>query len=146
MQEMLEKLKRELEIRNFSGKTIKSYVYATENFLNYTKNKSLNEDSLKDYLQVLIKKQNPSTVSSNISAIEFFFEKVLNNRIKLPHPKRNKSIPVVLTQGEIKALINVTSNIKHRLIIRLLYGCGLRVSELVNLRKEDINFNENLIH
>ena len=142
---MLEKLKRELEIRNFSGKTIKSYVYATENFLNYTKNKSLNEDSLKDYLQVLIKKQNPSTVSSNISAIEFFFEKVLNNRIKLPHPKRNKTLPEILTKDEIKKLIDVTNNIKHKLIIKLLYGCGLRVSGLINLRKEDFNFNESLL-
>src|SRR3989344_9185407 len=106
MQEMLEKLKRELEIRNFSGKTIKSYVYATENFLNYTKNKSLNEDSLKDYLQILIKKQNPSTVSLNLSAIEFFFEKVLNQQIKLPHPKRNKTIPDILTPEEIRSMIN----------------------------------------
>src|SRR3989344_8956558 len=145
MQEMLKKLKRELEIRNFSKKTIKSYVYATENFLNYTKNKPLNEDSLKNYLQILIKKQNPSTVSSNLSAIEFFFEKVLNNRIKLPHPKRNKTLPEILTKDEIKKLIDITNNIKHKLIIKLLYGCGLRVSELINLRKEDFNFNESLL-
>ena len=145
MKEYLEKLKRELEIRNFSRKTVKSYVYAVEKFLNYTGNNALNEETLKNYLQNLIKKQNPSTVSANLSAIEFFFDKVLNQRIKLPHPKRNRTIPEILTKEEIKKLIDVTQNIKHRLIIKLLYGCGLRVSELINLKKEDFNFNENLL-
>ena len=145
MQEMLEKLRRELEIRNFSKKTIKAYVYAADNFISYAKTKSLNEDSLKDYLQILIKKQNPSTVSANLSAIEFFFSKVLNQQIKLPHPKRNKTIPDILTPEEIRSMINSTNNIKHKLIIKFLYGCGLRVSELISLRKEDFNFNENLL-
>ena len=145
MDEMLDKLKRELEIRNFSKKTVKSYLFAVEKFLNNINSKELNEDSLKNYLQILIKKQNPSTVSANLSAIEFFFDKILNNKIKLPHPKRNKPIPEILTQEEIKKLIEVTPNIKHKLIIKLLYGCGLRVSELTNLKKEDVNFNENII-
>jgi len=43
-------------------------------------------------------------------------------------------------------MINSTSNIKHKLIIKLLYGCGLRVSEIINLKKQDINFGEGLIH
>ncbi|MBI2448903.1 tyrosine-type recombinase/integrase [Candidatus Pacearchaeota archaeon] len=144
MNELLDKLKRELEIRNFSRKTIKSYTFAVERYLQYASGK-LNEDSLKNYIQMLIKRQNPSTVSANLSAVEFFFDKVLNHKIKLSHPKRNKHIPNILTQEEIKRMINVTSNIKHKLIIKLLYGCGLRVSELINLKKEDINFNEDLI-
>jgi len=142
----MDKLVRELEIRNFSNKTVKSYTYAVENFLKYAQNKEMNEDSVKDYIQILIKKQNPSTVSSNLSAIEFFFEKVLNKKIKLPHPKRNKPIPEVLTAEEVKNLINSIHNYKHKLILKLLYGCGLRVSELVSLKKEDINFTESLIH
>ena len=146
MNESMDKLVRELEIRNFSNKTVKSYTYAVENFLKYAQNKEMNEDSVKDYIQILIKKQNPSTVSSNLSAIEFFFEKVLNKKIKLPHPKRNKPIPEVLTAEEVKNLINSIHNYKHKLILKLLYGCGLRVSELVSLKKEDINFTESLIH
>ena len=47
---------------------------------------------------------------------------------------------------ESKAMIENTGNIKHNLILRILYGCGLRVSEVVNLKKEDINFLERLIH
>lgn len=146
MREMIDKLERELEIRNFSKKTIKSYTYFIERFLKYSNDKELNEDIVKDYLQILIRKQNPSTVSSNLSAIEFFFENVLNKKIKLKHPKRNKPIPEILTVEEAKRLIEVTKNIKHKLIIKLLYGCGLRVSELVNLKRHDFNFQEELIH
>jgi len=71
---------------------------------------------------------------------------VLKQKINIPHPKRNKKIPEVLTLGEVKKLIGVINNIKHKLIVKLLYGCGLRVSELVNLKKQDFNFAEGLIH
>lgn len=143
---LLLKLKRELEIINSSKRTIKSYTYYVNNYLEFSRNRGINENSVKDFIQIEIHKKNPSTVSSEISAIKFFFDKILNQTLKLSHPKRNKSIPDILTQEEISKLINETYNIKHRLIIRLLYGCGLRVSELVNLKKEDINFNEELIH
>ena len=145
MNGLIEKLKRELEIRNFSRKTVKSYIFAVERFLRYAENKGLSEDSVKNYLQILIKNKNPSTVSQNLSAIEFFFLNVLKQKLKIPHPKRNKTIPVVLTIEEVKKLIEVTKNIKHKLILKLLYGCGLRVGELVNLKKPDVNFEENLI-
>ena len=145
MNEMLDNLKRELEIRNFSRKTVKSYLFAVNKFIQFVGNKELNEDSIKNYLQMLIKKQNPSTVSTNLSAIEFFFDKTLNKKVKLPHPKRNKPIPEILTKEEISRMIALTNNIKHRLIIKLLYGCGLRVSELINLKKNDCNFDEGLI-
>lgn len=146
MQGLLNKLKRELEIRNFSRKTVKSYLFSVNKFLENARNKGLNENTVKNYIQILIKKQNPSTVSSCISAIEFFFENVLNQKIKLKHPKRNKTIPEILTIDEIKKLIESTSNIKHKLILKLMYGTGLRVNEVVNLKKVDLNFQERLIH
>jgi site-specific recombinase XerD len=147
-QELLSLLRRELEIRNFSRRTVKAYVYFVERFLSWAKNgnRELNEDSFKDYIQMLIGKQNPSTISSNISAIEFFFRNVFGRTIMLSHPKRNKPLPEVLTQEEIKKLIDVIGNMKHRVIVKLLYGCGLRVSELLSLRKDDFDFAEGLIH
>jgi len=147
MEELIDKLKRELEIRNFSKKTVSSYIYSVEKFLGYskTKGRALDEDCVKDYVQGLLKHQNPSSVSRNLSAVKFFFETVLKQKISLPNPKKNKTIPVILTAEEARKLIEATSNIKHRLIVKLLYGCGLRVSELVNLRKKDFNFEESLI-
>ncbi|MEM3113073.1 MAG: tyrosine-type recombinase/integrase [Candidatus Pacearchaeota archaeon] len=146
MKDLINELERELEIRNFSKKTIRGYVYSTKCFLKYAGNKELNENLVKNYIQNLIRSKNPSTVSVTLSALEFFFERVLKQKISLPHPKRNRSLPDVLTLEEIKSLINATNNIKHKLILKILYGCGLRVSEVINLRKEDFDFKERLVY
>jgi len=146
MDGLLSKLKRELEIRNFSNKTIKGYVYSVGKFLEFSKNKGLNEDVVKDYIQLNLKKKNPSSVRKDLFSIKFFFDKVLKQKLNLPNPKKNQTIPDILTIEEVKRIIEVTQNIKHRLIIKILYGCGLRVSEIVNLKKSDIDFKEGLIH
>lgn len=146
MQELLEKLKRELEIRNYSKESIKNYSSYIANYLKFSEKKSLNEETVKNYLQIRIKNRGPSTISSEMSALKFFFENILHQKLILKHPKRNKTIPVILTQNEISKMIFCTSNIKHKLILKLLYGCGLRVSEIVNIKKEDINFEESLVN
>ena len=145
-EKFLEKLKTELEIRNFSGKTVKSYMNSVVKFLEFVKDKEMTEDLVKQYIQIKIKQKEPSSIAHDIFAIQFFFKNVLNKSIYIPRPKRNKKIPEILTKEEIKKMIDATSNIKHKLILKVLYGCGLRVSELVNLKKEEINFKENLIH
>ena len=145
-EEYLLKLKQELEIRDFSKQTIKSYLNSVTKFLEKSLNSELNQQTVKDYIQKEIKTKNPSTINHDIFAIQFFFDKVLNNKIYIPRPKKNKTLPNILTREEAKSLINSSSNIKHKLILKMLYGCGLRVSEIVNLKKEDINFKERLIH
>ena len=144
-EQLLQKLKQELEIRNFARKTVKSYLNSTSKFLDYAKNKELNQQIVKDYIQIRIQNKEPSSVAHDIFAISFFFKTILNRTIHVPRPKRNKTIPEILTHDEIKRMINATSNIKHRLILKILYGCGLRVSEIVNLNKEDVNLTEELI-
>ena len=146
MNELLKKLQRELEIINSSDKTVKSYLYYVERFLNFAENKELNENTAKDFIHIEIKKKDPSTVSSEISALKFFFRSVLNKELNLQYPKKNKKIPEVLTPEEITKLINSTNNIKHKLILKMLYGCGFRVSEITDLKKQDFNFDEGLIH
>jgi integrase/recombinase XerD len=146
MNALLEKLKRELEIRNSSKQTIKAYLNSVEKFLEFSEEKGLNENSVKEYTQLKLKNKNPSSVRSDLFAIKFFFENVLNLKLNLPNPKKNKTLPEILTMKEIRKLIENTSNVKHKLIIKLLYGTGLRVSEIVNLKKENVNFEEGLIH
>ncbi len=145
MNDLLFKLKQELEIRNFSKQTVKGYLYSVEKFLEFSEDKGLNEETVKVYVQNNLKNKNPSSVRKDLFAIKFLFEKVLKQNLNLPNPKKNNILPDILTINEIKRLIENTSNIKHRLIIKLLYGCGLRVSEIVNLKKQDINFEEELI-
>ncbi|MBS3084690.1 tyrosine-type recombinase/integrase [Candidatus Pacearchaeota archaeon] len=139
------KLKRELEIRNFSNQTVKAYLYSVDKFVEFSKGKGLNEDSIKDYIQKGLENKNPTSVRRDLFAIKFFFEKVLKQKVNIPNPKKNKTLPEILTIEEIKKLIESANNIKHRLIIKLLYGCGLRVSEIVNLKVNDLNFVEELI-
>src|SRR3989344_2770004 len=145
-EEMLRRLGQEIEIRNFSGKTFKSYVNSVGKFLDYLKGREPLQEEVRNYVQIRIKTHNPSSVAHEIFAIQFFFDKVLDRKIYIPRPKRNRTLPEVLTKEEAIKLVNSPLNIKHRLIMKLLYGCGLRVSEIVNLSKGDLNFNERLLH
>jgi len=121
-------------------------LFVVAHFLNYSKGKTLDEDIFRSYILEKLENQEPSSVSHMISVISFFFEVILKKSVKLPHPKRNKKIPEILTPEEAGRLINSTPNIKHKLILQILYGCGLRVSEVINLKKNDFNFEENLIY
>lgn len=79
---------------------------------------------------------------SRINAIKFYFEKVLHRPkifIDIPRPKKPQLLPKALNTNEIQKIIEVTENIKHRLIIQLAYGMGLRVSEIVAIKIEDID-------
>lgn len=142
---LLLKLENELKLRNYSQKTIKGYLFSVKKLLEYSKDKGINKDILKEYLLKKLKTQNPSTVAKDLFAIEFFFENILKQKVNIPKPKRNKILPDILTIDEIRKLIEATNNPKHKLIIKLLYGTGLRVSEVVNLQKKDVDFEENLI-
>lgn len=145
MNGLLFKLEKELKIRNFSKKTIKGYLFSVEKFLIFAKDKGLNEETVKEYLIKKLEIQNPSSVAKDIFAIKFFFESVLKQKLILPKIKRNKEIPDILSVEEVKKMVEITKNPKHKLILKLLYGTGLRVSEVINLRKKDFNFEEELI-
>jgi integrase/recombinase XerD len=145
MDELLQKLEQELKIRNYSRKTLSSYIYSVSKFLNFANGK-MNELMVKNYISKYLEKQNPSSVNKDKFAIKFFFENVLHQNLILPMIKKNQVIPDILTAEEIRSLIKNTSNIKHKLIIKMIYGCGLRVSELISLQKNNININDDLIH
>lgn len=143
---LLRKLEENLLLRNYSKETIKAYVLSVKKYLEYSENRGVNAETAKQFVLSELKKKEPSSVSHLIFALEYFFKNVLREKLNMPKPKRNKKIPEILTALEIKKMIEVTSNIKHRLIIKVLYGCGLRVGEIINLKKQDLNFTEGLIH
>jgi site-specific recombinase XerD len=145
MQGLLIKLEKELKLRNFSSETIRGYLYSVKKFLIYSKDKGVNKNTVRSYIIGKLKNKNPSTVAKDVFAIKFFFQNILNEKLKIPTIKRNKTLPEILTIDEVKKLIDNTANIKHKLIIKLIYGCGLRVSEIINLKKKDLNFDEGLI-
>ncbi len=145
MQELLRELQENLELKNYSKETIKNYLLYVKNFLEFASKKGINSESAKRFILKSLKNKEASSVRTMVFAIKYFFREILHQELNIPNPKQSKTLPEILTSKEIKKMVNSTSNIKHRLIIKLLYGCGLRVSEITNLKKGDINFEENLI-
>jgi len=147
----LEKVKRELKIRSYSPKTLKSYVYALEKYFKYKKQnyQEIDLENMRNFL-LYCENNNISAQSRNIflSAIKFYYYNIINCRqkINIKTTKENKSLPVVLSRKEIDQLIQNISNPKHKLLIEIAYGGGLRVSEVINLKVKDIDSDELIIH
>lgn len=143
---MLEKLENELKLRNYSKETITGYLFSIEKLIDYAKGRYLEEELIKEYIVKKLERQNPSSVRKDLFAIKLFFSCVFGKSLNISNPKKNNTLPEILTKEEVKKMIDSISNIKHKLILKVLYGCGLRVSEIINLEKEDINLNEGLLH
>lgn len=141
------KLKIEMNSRGFSSKTKKTYENILENFVKFNKKQlcSSNQDEVKVYLSKLNEK-GQSNISLNvvISAIKFGFG-VYGKKLDIKRPIKEKRLPSVLSKKEVKKIIYSLKNSKHRLILKTIYGLGLRVSELVNLKEEHINFDRKLV-
>jgi site-specific recombinase XerD len=151
MQHFLKKTETELKIRNYSLKTIKAYLGCLGEYFDFKKFdlEKIDEENIKEFL---LKKQNKNyssqTINLYLNAIKFFYREVLKipQKINLKFAKRSKKLPVVLSREEIKNIIAEVRNSKHKLIISLSYGAGLRISEVVSLRIKDVNLEESTIH
>ena len=146
MQRLLKKLEENLKLRNYSKQTIKGYLNHVKKYFEFVDKGRISQESVKEFLLGKLKENEPASVGHNVFALKYFFKEILHQKLDIPNPKRNKKLPNILTIEEIRKMIESTSNTKHKLIIKLLYGCGLRVGEIVNLEKENINFEEDLIH
>ena len=142
----LQKLENELKLRAFSPQTVKAYLYWNNDFLKNSGKlpEEVSEDDIKNYIA---KKMSDGMEAKSIilirAALKFFYDNVLGkNIVNLKSPKVSKKLPVVLTKEEIKRLIDSIKNKKHRLMIMLLYSSGLRLSELLNLKIDDLELKE----
>src|SRR3989344_1886937 len=143
-------MKREMLRRRYSIKTIQSYSKCLDKFFQYHRDKNprkITKKDVKDFIDIKLVDKNKSgnTINLYFNAIKFFMENILNKRLfyNIKYSKTPIKLPVVLTKEEIKKLIDVIENKKHKLIVKLMYSSGLRVSELVNLRVEDFQFDKN---
>ncbi len=143
----------EIKLRHYSPKTLKSYRSWIRHFQNYTKSKDsqlLSTSDVKDFLTFLAVERNVSASSQNqaFNALLFLFKNVIKKdfgEIKdVPRAKRKPYIPVVLSREEIDTII---SNLIYPfdLMVKLLYGCGLRLSECMNLRVGCLNFDTGIL-
>lgn len=148
---MLERLETELKLRGFSEKTVDSYVFHNKKFLEFSgKNpEDITEDDIRSYMAHMIsdKKQKPSSINLVLSTLKFFYGKILEKEDlfnKITPPKLEKKIPTVLSKDEVKQLLASTKNRKHRLLLEMMYSSGLRVSEAVSVKLENLNLSEKI--
>jgi integrase/recombinase XerD len=140
-----------LRLKNYSKKTIEAYLYYNKNFLKLA-NKSprdVNKNDIGNYLDYLALQLNSSASTLNLaySALKSYYAIQYKRKffVDLPRAKADKTLPVVLSHQEIMNMINLTGNSKHKTILSLLYGCGLRVSEVVNIKMSDISLERKML-
>ena len=144
---LLDRFIEEIQLRAYSNATLRTYRNEFGTFLHYLKEESalkIDVEEIRKYLLHCINelKLSETTIHSRINAIKFYYEKVEKREkflIEIPRPKKPLKLPKVFSQIEIKKMFDVTPNIKHNTILKLCYGLGLRVSEIINLKVQDID-------
>ena len=142
-----------LKRKRYSENTIKTYTNYFEDYAAYFSNKELSDittEEINNYILELINSKNISVSQQNqrINAIKFYYEKVLNRQKQyylIERPRTEKKLPNVLSKEEINKLIGTIENLKHKCIISIIYSAGLRRSEVINIKPEDIDSDRMLI-
>ncbi|MEK6725801.1 MAG: integron integrase [Deltaproteobacteria bacterium] len=150
---IIEDLAAEIKTRHYSRKTLKTYADWCRKFQKFLKNKpteALTSDDVKAYLTYLAVKRKvaASTQNQAFNALLFLYRHILKQDFgvhkDIPRAKRSRYIPVVLSRQEIEAVLNHLDH-PYSLAVKLLYGCGLRLFECVNLRVKDFNFDARVL-
>ncbi len=148
-QSAFDNLSAEIKIRHYSPKTLKTYALWVKKFRAFTLNKDiqlLSSNDVKEFLTFLAikRKVSASTQNQAFNALLFFYRHVIKRAFEnlkdTPRAKRKRYIPVVLSREEIDTIFE-NLLYPYNLVTKLLYGCGLRLSECVNLRVNNFNFD-----
>lgn len=139
--------------KRYSSNTIKTYSEALRLFLRFHANKTLDQIDHQDVLQfnteyILKNKLSASYQNQMVNAVKLFFQTVQNRKLNIEQihrPKKPKTLPNVLSKEEIKVILEAHGNIKHRAMLSLIYACGLRRSELLNLKPTDIDSKRGIL-
>lgn len=147
--EAIAKFKKLIVVKRYSSKTVSTYVGALRVFCEYFKNQNLNDLTHEDIFRYIEHRIKDDRISFSyqkqlVGAIKLFYKTTFNRNIKIDYIYSDQSevkLPKVLSSEDISKIINLTDNLKHKAILSTIYGCGLRVSELVNLKITDIDSN-----
>ena len=151
--ERVEKFRSWLKSKRYSDNTVKTYTDALKSFLFFYNVKPVEEITNEDiiiYNNEFILKKNLSSSYQNqiVNAVKLFFRTIENkvmNEDLIHRPKGEKKLPNVLSKEEVKLILNAHSNLKHKVMLSLIYSCGLRRSELLKLKPTDIDSKRNII-
>ena len=146
-----EQMIKELERKRYSKHTIKTYSHMLKEFLNYYDGRiaSVGKNDILSYLHMLSKKgYSGSYQNQAVNSIKFLLEKVMGRERStyyIDRPRKERRLPEVLDQEDIKKILKQIKNIKHHTMISIIYSAGLRISELLNLKISDIDSNRMVI-
>ena len=146
---MLEDLQR----RNYSQDTIRSYIHTVEDFARYfhCRPDRLGPRHIREYQAVLFQKRKLSSgsVAVRLAALRFFYIKTLRRAWSLadtPYPKKNRSLPTILSREEVAQLLHAARTPSERILLMSLYATGARRSELTHLKISDIDSQRMVVH
>lgn len=153
MPTLREKMKEEMTLVGLSESTQKIYLNAVIRLnTHYQKSPAyLTTQEIRDYLLYLLKekKLSPNTYNTHAYALRFFYMITLRQplrKLDLPATKVTYKLPSILSADEVKRIIQATGNLKQRTLLMVIYGAGLRVSEAVKLRINDIDRARMTLH
>ena len=152
MGKLQDRMDRELRIRGYAENTRKSYVGKMRCFVRFCMRSpdELTAEDVKQYQLFLTKEKQVSwsTFNVHVCAIRFFYREVLRvdwDVEHIPYQRSGRRLPVVLSREEVRALLELTSNLKHRALLMTLYSAGLRIGEAVQLQLPDIDSGRMMI-
>lgn len=151
--QQVEKFKQCLQSKRYSDNTVKTYTDALKSFFTFFNEKNVdaitNDDVItfnNDY--ILRNKLSTSYQNQIVNAIKLYFITIKDTSIqidKIHRPKREKSLPNVLSKDEVKTILEAPTNLKHRAMLSLIYSCGLRCGELLSLIPNHIDSKRNIV-
>ena len=161
MRDLLDKFYSYLDGKNYSPNTISSYKKDLEQFKSFCKNKrivDIDYQFIRSYLSFLYdKKYTAKSVSRHVSSLKSYFKFLLRNEyinknpmLLISTPKVEKKLPNYINYNDLETILSIPDRntplgLRNALILELLYSSGVRVSELVNIKLKDIDFNNNRI-
>ena len=142
-----------LKQKRYSKSTIKTYSAYFKDFMYYFRERALKElavEEINAYLLELINKWDITTSEQNqrINSIKFFYEKVLGKGrhvYEIERPRKETLLPDVLSKEEVGNILNASTNMKHKTMLSAIYSCGLRRSEVINLKIADVDSKRMMI-
>jgi integrase/recombinase XerD len=151
--EEIKKFMKWMEHKRYSESTIKTYIQSITIFLRFVQPKQseevTNEDMVRFVHQYIIpKKLSLSFQNQAVNAARLFFKTIKGSKIiteQIERPRREHKLPNVLSKEEVKAILETPKNIKHKTMLSLIYACGLRRSELLNLRPQNIDSKRHML-
>ncbi|HUD56169.1 MAG TPA: site-specific integrase [Terracidiphilus sp.] len=152
MTTLRQRMLEDLRIRNYAPTTVACYIRSVAEFARHFNKPpdQLGPEEIRAWQLFLLneKRVKLSTYIQAVCALRFFYQNTLHRRIeidRIPLPRYEKKLPVILSKAEVKALLEAPKNLKHRAMLATMYGAGLRVSEVANLKVCDLDRERHVI-